>query len=422
MCIAGNPLLTEDPMVGAVTPGSAKVWTRTSSPALVTVQYSVDPNMQDDVSETSVIITASASDYTAIFSLTGLVPSTTYSYRVVANGQAQLPPFPSFRTAPAAGSSEDFGFVVFADLVNIRAYPNDPAPAYFAAASEAPAFFVQIGDFDHRNPQTIKEMRRMHRDVRSRLTAAGRDLSEAILPWFPVYHVWDDHDYGTNNGDKTFAGKAAALQAFKEYYPTPDLANPAAGIWHKFSYAQAEIFMLDLRSQRDEPGDDPEEPGKSILEGDPIARGQKQWLKTGLLTSTARWKIVMSSVPFNRRTKPLDSWGAFLAERREILNFLCTNRITGVVMISGDIHSGGGIDDGTNSGVPELSVPHTNERGGNTGVLGTWSEGIVSGLGNPGYGSIQVLTNPDRVILQAKGEDGAVRKSLTVFPTTARCQ
>ena len=56
-------------------------------------------------------------------------------------------------------------------------------------------------------------------------TPAGQDFATYIASQFPVFHVWDDHDYGTNDGNKEFAGRADALQAFQEYYPTPELAN-----------------------------------------------------------------------------------------------------------------------------------------------------------------------------------------------------
>ena len=80
-------------------------------------------------------------------------------------------------------------------------------------------------------------------------TPAGRDFISYIMK-FPFYHVWDDHDLGKNDADKTFYGMKDALQAFHEYFPTTVLPSDN-GIWHTFCYAKIEVFMLDLRSQRD---------------------------------------------------------------------------------------------------------------------------------------------------------------------------
>ena len=93
-----------------------------------------------------------------------------------------------------------------------------------------------------------------------------------------------------------------------------------------------------------------------------------------------------------------------------------------MILISGDIHSGGALDSGHNSRFPELSVPHANipactnptsckchTAGDNPGK---WSEGIICGMKNPGYGV--VLVRPDLVTLQAKGADGSTRLSIDV--------
>lgn len=135
-------------------------------------------------------------------------------------------------------------FAVVSDLINVRKYPNVIAPVYSTISNENPAFVIQIDDFDHRNPTKLNAMRKMHRQVRGSQTASGRDFTDYIATKFPVFHVWDDHDYGMNNGDKTFSGKSDAIRAFKEYYPIPPLANPNASIWHKFIMAIQSFICL----------------------------------------------------------------------------------------------------------------------------------------------------------------------------------
>ena len=117
-----------------------------------------------------------------------------------------------------------------------------------------------------------------------------------------------------------------------------------AGIWHRFTYGQAEFFMLDVRSQRD-PATDPDGPGKSMLNGGGIPNGQKQWFLDGLAGSAATWKFVVCGVTFNPACKEGEGWGAYATERQEVLDFIAQNEITGVIFITGDAHSGGAIDD-----------------------------------------------------------------------------
>jgi alkaline phosphatase D len=406
---AAAPRLSVGPMVGGVTAQSVKVFVRTVNAGAVRIEYSRDAAFSTSIF-TPATTTAAINDFTTIHSLNGLVPESVYFCRVHVDGQLQQTPLHTFKTFPVTGTVRNFSFAVTADLINASTNPAVGAPAYASLAADNPLFMLQIGDFDHRNPGSLVAMRGMHRSVLGPTTASGADFDQHIAANMPVFHVWDDHDYGINNGDKTFAGRPSALKAFREYYPTPNTPNPA-GIWHSFSAGQIDVMMLDVRSQRD-PVTTPDGPGKSMLDGDNIANGQKAWLKAALLNSTATWKFVVSGVPFNPTTKPADAWGAYATERNELLNFIRSNDIEGVIIVSGDLHSGGGIDNGTNAGVPEITVPHTNLNTSQfgSGPVGTWSEGVISGVNNPGYVLIQV--DATGVTLQVKGTNGQVKKLL----------
>jgi alkaline phosphatase D len=402
--------VTDGPLVGGVTDTSAKVFVRTDVPAFVRVEYSTQPDLSS-AQESPGLKTTAAADDTAILTLSGLQPLTKYYYRFEVGAiPQQTSNYPSFTTFPPAGAPTDFTFDVFSDLATVTKYPTRPAPAYASGMQDNPAFVLQTGDFDHRNPSTLAQMRLMDRQVRSLQFPAGADFTNNVADHVPVDHVYDDHDYGWNNGGKSFPGRSSAIEAYREYYPTYTLPNPTAGIWHSFSYGQVDVFMMDLRSQRDV-NSQPDGPDKSMLDGDNIVNGEKAWIENALLTSTATWKFVISTVPFNATTKTegQDSWAGFQTERAELLNFIKQHNIQGVIFISGDLHSGGGIDDGTYSGLPEVSVPATNLGNGDTGAPGDWSQGILSGVDAPGFVSIQVLTNPDRVIIETRGEDGSVR-------------
>src|SRR2546430_6997353 len=270
--------LTHGPLVGAVRPTSAKIWIRTNSSVEVQVEYSTSSDFVDSVLSEAVT-TTQGKDLTGKVSLSRLKVNTVYYYRVWAHGTA-LPGVYHFKTNPGDSAMKVFSFAVLTDFNIIK------APVYAAVAHQKPALVIFLGDFNHSDPATLSEMRAMHRDMRGSELAVGRDFIKYISQ-FPFYHVWDDHDFGADNADKTFPGKQDALKAFHEYFPTPPLPSQD-GIWHQFRYAQAEFFMLDLRSQRD-PNNTPDGPNKSILGTD-----HKVWLKESLLNSSARWKFFMS--------------------------------------------------------------------------------------------------------------------------------
>ena len=71
-----------------------------------------------------------------------------------------------------------------------------------------------------------------------------------------------------------------------------------------------------------------------------IGPKQKEWLKEGLLNSKAKFKLLVSSVPWSPNAKPgsRDTWDGFSEEREEIFSFLEKNRIEGVVLVAADRH------------------------------------------------------------------------------------
>ena len=74
----------------------------------------------------------------------------------------------------------------------------------------------------------------------------------------PILATWDDHDYGTNDSDKSFKSKKHALAAFQAFFGSKDIAgvyeNGKSGVYKYFSYAGQRFFMLDNRYFRNSRG------------------------------------------------------------------------------------------------------------------------------------------------------------------------
>ena len=71
-----------------------------------------------------------------------------------------------------------------------------------------------------------------------------------------------------------------------------------------------------------------------------LGAAQKQWLKDGLLNSTATFKFIMNGPPITQLLfVPYDRWEAWSAERTELLNFIASNNIKNVIWLSTDLHA-----------------------------------------------------------------------------------
>jgi alkaline phosphatase D len=241
-------------------------------------------------------------------------------------------------------------------------------------------------------------MRNMHRDTRDFGTAIGNDFASGLIGLpdtgqvqIPMYLGWDDHDFCSNNADVNCPFAAQSVQAYREYYLWQadngiDGTNgcPTASTFQRIDYGRVvSVFIIDARSARDNSA-------KTML-----GSCQYAWLTQGLLASKSTWKIVLTPVPFNPTVKTWDAWGAFSAERARFVKFIQKNGIRNLVFFSGDIHSGGALDDGTHSGWPEISVPHANMPDDWINTYCETFNGKASARSEPGLWTIGTLVEPD---------------------------
>jgi len=455
-CAGTDFTCADAPVSGAPSASSAMVWVHLTGSTTVRLRYK--PAGTKTYTKTPSQVTVASADNTQKFTLTGLAPSTTYAYGVgiiQADGSEAWSSDFFLRTAAPAPAS--LSFSVLADFANKLV----KSPALANAAAAPNDFMVFMGDMDHRNPATdpdtkefypagdpdvLASMRAMHQNMRNANFAIGSDFFKGLLkssnthPQVPFFYVWDDHDYCSNNVGADCLFRDFAFQAYRENYlwaPDSGLTegNPCESVYQRVSYGPLlDLIMLDARSGRD------------MTAAVPTMLGQCQldWLLDTLKNSTATWKILISPVPFNPTTKTYDAWGAFPAERARVLDHIATYGVRNVIVLSGDIHSGGAYDDGTESGLPEFSVPHANMPASwvDTYCQPIYVKGKLKSLNDePGTWTIGTMTAPNTMPapnclgtsyptvpatvstpppypLEGAGAPGYARVELT--PTTAR--
>jgi alkaline phosphatase D len=181
---------------------------------------------------------------------------------------------------------------------------------------------------------------------------------------FPLIAIWDDHEVEDNyardlpgtatpeDGRRSpfLDRRAAGYRAFFEHMPRLRVPEEADRTYGTIPLgAQADLFLLDQRQYRDDqpcgdeffaPCDESEQPGRTLL-----GEAQKAWLKRGLQSSRASWKVVANQAmvmsldgpPRNEINK--DQWDGYAAERTELVEHLSANGVRDVTFITGDIHS-----------------------------------------------------------------------------------
>ncbi len=317
-------------------------------------------------------------DFTGQASLTGLQPDTRYRYRAwVSAGApgrgrgAELRG--SFRTAPAADDAQPvrlaFGGDVSGQGVCRDAIDGIPIAATIDAWD--PDIFVGLGDMIYADDVCLPTGRYGNAQV-PRDQAQATDLAgfwahwrynrsdpklQSLLASSGYVGVWDDHevlnDFGplsdtraTPPYDPSVHLMPLGRHALQDYTPTTRDPSDPNRLYRSIRYgAHLELIVLDTRQYRDAniSTDDPADP-KTMLGAEQLA-----WLKATLASSTATWKVVVSSVPMSiptgfPPTNGRDGWANFdqttgyERELLDILRFAQQHGVDDLVWITTDIH------------------------------------------------------------------------------------
>lgn len=261
-------------------------------------------------------------DYCATIPLTQLAPGATWSYRIVdALSGSPLSEPGRFKTAPSGAAPFTFAFT--ADMEDTY----QPFKLFDVIDSKQPDFLLLLGDLiyaDHPKKRFIPSVAH----YRTKHAANRRDGHlQNFLARYVTYATWDDHET-ENNANSLNPNMEKALQVYKEYWPCR--AVDANALYREISWAGVDFFILDTRRFRSRQAM-PDGPDKTMLGAE-----QKAWFKEGLKSSKAPFKFVVTSVPF--QGGGVDTWGSYKTERDEIARFMRSEKIGGVIFLTGAYH------------------------------------------------------------------------------------
>lgn len=258
--------------------------------------------------------------------LNNLEPNTTYFYRLELNGEKLERSRGKFQTF--SNTSKSFKFAFGNSLKS-----ESRQSGLRAAVENDILFFLNTGDlhYDNIDEADIGLFRNSYQKafLRKDMSYMGKRV--------PFVYIWDDHDFGPNNSDKTAPGRLQSGKAYRECIPHyPLIASEKNGaIYQAFTVNNTRFVLTDLRSMRDE-NDKPDNLQKSMM-----GKEQLSWFLDEIKESSEKYPLVIwvSSVPYTAEKKEgEDDWGGFTHERRAIANFIKENNIHNLMIVSGDAH------------------------------------------------------------------------------------
>lgn len=147
------------------------------------------------------------------------------------------------------------------------------------------------------------------------------------------YAIWDDHDFGPNNSDRSWVHKPAALEAFRLFWGNPGYGvGGRPGLTTSFSWNDVDFFLLDDRYYRT-----PNE--RRTAERTILGAEQFEWLIDALSASSAPFKIVALGGQLLNPSAEHETYSNVAPEeRRRIIDAVTAEGIRGVFFLSGDRH------------------------------------------------------------------------------------
>ncbi len=431
-CIAQQ--INAGPVIGGVTPESARIYYKTSEPANLSIELADNEVFNNPTLYN--LTTTSEGFNSIIVDIEGLENNTKYYFRTTVAGNLH-DVIGSFKTFPEEDQVGYYKVVVGScNYDNVRSgggatsednYMND---VLFGGIKDFdPNIVLHLGDWNY-PPSNFGANYNLDPDKVARSFAfryQDYNMSKFITPYFPLDYVYDDaYSYNGNagwtwanisfDGDRYYLTdvdmdpgiRVGAIKGYFDHFPGYKQTD-TSGVHHSFKLGNIEFFVLDTRNSKD--------PIHAGFRFDNLFRIynwvtppnhstlgeiQKEWLLEGLKNSDADWKVICSSVVFNKKFKDFMGlvllgqlfdkslverasaiaymWAGYPKDMNDLLSTIRNDSIKDVIILSGDTHSSM-MDDGRNSAIPEISS--SGWAAGNEGLLNFEIEAILDDLSLP---------------------------------------
>lgn len=163
-----------------------------------------------------------------------------------------------------------------------------------------------------------------------------------------ILGIWDDHDYGLNDGGEEFEMRNESQQLFLDFLNVPekDARRDRLGTYHsevvKTKNGSVKLILLDTRFFRTALT-------KSNIKGrryDPniygdgtiLGKEQWKWLKSELNNSDADFNIIMSSIQVIAEDHGFERWATMPHQRDNLFRMISSSSAKNIILLSGDRH------------------------------------------------------------------------------------
>ncbi len=199
--------------------------------------------------------------------------------------------------------------------------------------------WVWLGDIVYAKDGNIEDLASKYA-IQKSLPAYKKLTSKA-----KIFGVWDDHDYGINDGGVEFRKKKKSRDLLFDFLDLPP-NHPArlrSGAYQSYCFGANDqkvcLYLLDVRYFKEEYSLDPN-PDQRYKKnnGSLLGEDQWQWLENELSKNEAIVNLFAGGIQLLSSKHPYEKWANFPNAQQRFFDLIIKYRIKNPLYLSGDRH------------------------------------------------------------------------------------
>jgi alkaline phosphatase D len=219
-------------------------------------------------------------------------------------------------------------------------YEFDTVQMWDNIIAHHPLVWIWMGDNIYADTYDMSVMKQKYQ------TQKNRPSYQRLLQSMKVYGIWDDHDYGINDGGKEYRMKEESKKLLLDFLDVPKTND----VWEREGAYQSyllddgmvkiKLLLLDTRYFRDTLKRNLNPPPKYLpnMEGTVLGEDQWSWLEQELTNSDADIHLIGSSIQTIPDDHGFEKWGNFPIERQRLFDLIVRTAPARPIILSGDRH------------------------------------------------------------------------------------
>ena len=232
-----------------------------------------------------------------------------------------------------------------------------------------------------------------------------------------ILAIWDDHDFGLNDGGGDYPYKKDAEKMFLDFWNIPqlDLRRDREGIYFKqtklIEGTEVEIIGLDTRYFRSKlKGKKNAYEQNNDSAATILGQDQWTWLEASISNSTADVIVILSSIQILATNHPYEKWDNFPLERKRLLEIIArASKEKTIIAVTGDRHKSGIYQ---NENFLEITASSLNK----SASKGKETDPLLIGKIYPiiNYGILDIEPNKNKITVSIHDKNGQELNSKTI--------